>query len=457
MSEPFQEDGYVWEPGSEERAVAQLRFDPDHGTELTLINAPWAVEVGKQWDVLHGESLWGQPWSLFDVGCRSSQQAANSRSACEADTLITGIHADSEAQIAFTDLALGCHGMREWLTQGRQGRDSALTRPADANEDFWGMLQASAEGVELLFHVNAIKSGGRYRQHFEATAVLQLKAPTPLTLTQWLEHWVTQVQDLMVFGMRWPSSTISLSGIRAGAVGPNGLPFDVKMHAPWHPRVPDLKPGAYLGRALLPANAVDDIGALITQWFALHRELGDAAQLFFGTINDRDLPALNRMLNLLAFAETYHRRRFDEPPLAEEEHDTLSTQMLDELPSRREHDVYAGRLRYANAQSQRQRVRWLVTRAATSDPRLEEVKRALVDSLIETRNHLTHFDPPNEWVSTTSYGYALLAAALEFVLEANILLDLGLTEEQVQECLAHGHGWDDPIPELPTDEAPGRA
>lgn len=36
------------------------------------------------------------------------------------------------------------------------------------------------------------------------------------------------------------------------------------------------------------------------------------------------------------------------------------------------------------------------------------------------------------------------------------MLDLDLDEERVQECLAHGHGWDDPIPELPVDEAPGR-
>lgn len=318
------------------------------------------------------------------------------------------------------------------------------------------MCQASAEGVELLFHVNAIKSGDWYRQHFEATAVLQLKSPTPLSLTQWLERWVTPIQDLMVFGMRQPSSTISLSGIHAGAVGPNGLPFDVKVHALWHPRVPDLLWAVYQGRAILPANAVDDIGELIAQWFALHRKLGNAAQLFFGTINDRDLPALNRMLNLLAFAETYHRRRFDEPPLAEAEHDALSKQMLAGLPSQRECDVYAGRLLHANAQSQRQRVRWLITRAASADSRLE-VKRALVDSLTETRNHLTHFDAPNEWVANTSYGYALLAAALEFVLEANILLDLGLTEEQVQHGLTQGHGWDDPIPQLPANGAPGRA
>src|ERR1035437_952880 len=456
MSESFDEDGFLWEPGSEDRAPAHLRFDPDYGTELTVINAPWAVEAGARWEVLHGESLWGQPWSLFSVRCLSSQQAANTRSRCDASTLITGVHADSEAEIAFSELSLRCHGMREWLTQGRRDRENALKRPEGATDDLWGLLHATAEGVGMLFHVNAMKSGDWYRQHSEATAVLQLKSPTPLSRPVWLEGWVTQVQALIFFGRRPPSSTISVSGIRAGAIGPNGLPFDVKVHQVWHPRVTELSWAAYQGRALLSANAVDDLGDLMTRWFALHRELGDTAQFFFGTINDHDLPAVNRMLNLLAFAETYHRRRFNELPLAEEEHDALSKEMLDGLPSQRERDVYSGRLQHANAQSQRQRVRWLVARAATADPRLEEVKKALVDSLIETRNHLTHFDPPNEWVSTTSYGYALLAAALEFVLEANVLLDLGLNEKRVQECLAHGHGWDDPIPELPIDEAPGR-
>lgn len=461
MSETFDQDGYVWEPGSEDRASAHVRFDPESGTVLTLINAPWALDVGKRWQVLHGESLWGQPWSFFDIRCFSSQQtpgmSANSRSVCDAATFITGVHAKNEAEIAFSDLSLNCHGMREWLTQGRRDRDNALTRPQDARDDFWGMVNADAEGVTLLFHVNAIKSGDWYRQHFEATAVLQLKSPAPLTLTQWVEQWVTQVRDLMVFGMRFPSAIISLSGIHAGVVGPNGLPFDVKVYRPWRPHVPTMNWAAYQGRALLPANAVDDIGELLERWFALHHELGDAAQFFFGTLNDRDLPAVNRMLNLLAFAETYHRRKFDEPPLADDEHTILSKEMLAGLHSQRERDVYSGRLEHANTQSQRQRVRWLVTRAATADPRLEDVNKPLVSSLIETRNHLTHFDPPNEWVSTTSYGYSLLAAALEFVLEANILLDLGLNETQVQECLAHGHGWDDPIPELPSDEAPGRA
>ena len=361
-----------------------------------------------------------------------------------------------EDEVAFTDLYLRCHGMREWLTLGCDNRPSVLNRGESTDENFWGSVHATAEGVELLFHVSAIGSVSWYGQHSEVTAALQLKSPQPLSLTQWREQWVAHVQDLMVFGMRHTSATIAVSGTDAGAVATNGRPYDVKIYEPWRPHVSELGWAIYKGRALLPANAVDDVGDLLERWFALQRELGDAAQFFFGTINDRDLPAVNRMLNLLAFAETYHRRKYDEPPLGEEQHNTFREDMLSQLPSQSERDIYDSRLQHANAQSQRQRVRWLITRVATADPRLDDVKKALVNSLIETRNHLTHFDPPNEWVSNTSYGYALLAAALEYVLEGNILLDLGLDEERVQECLSQGHGWDDPIPELPIDEAPGR-
>jgi hypothetical protein len=110
MSEPIEEDGYVWELGSNDRASARLRFDPKHGTKLTLINAPWALEFRQQWDALHGESLWGVPWSLFGVASPGPQQmpglTANTRSECTAVKLITGIHAAHEDEIAFSDLAL---------------------------------------------------------------------------------------------------------------------------------------------------------------------------------------------------------------------------------------------------------------------------------------------------------------------------------------------------------------
>lgn len=64
-------------------------------------------------------------------------------------------------------------------------------------------------------------------------------------------------------------------------------------------------------------------------------------------------------------------------------------------------------------------------------------------------------DGESQWVTTTPFGHSVLPATLEYVIEANILRDLGLDEESVGRCLRTGHGWDDPIPELPGRRSTG--
>lgn len=69
VSKPFEEDGFVWPPGDDQRSVAHVRSDPKLGTDITLINAAWSVSADTgHWPVLHGESLWAAPWTLLDVG-----------------------------------------------------------------------------------------------------------------------------------------------------------------------------------------------------------------------------------------------------------------------------------------------------------------------------------------------------------------------------------------------------
>lgn len=460
MSKPYEEDGYLWEPGQEQgRASAHVAFDPGFGTRITIIDAKWAGDVASHWAVLHGESLWGQQWTLFEVRGQPAQKTPwrsdHSRTEASAWRLVTGGHFGTEEDIELTTLQLRCHGMREWLTQGRRDRASALHKPDDAPDDFWGSVRATAGGVRAVFSVAWVGGGDWYRHHKEANATLQLESDEPLSLSAWLHDWVTPTQDLLLFAMRHPTATISLSGHDARTASSESGPIHVEVLEAWT-TLPTQMWTAYMGRALLPANAVDNPSDLLGRWFTLREELGDAAQLFFATLNDRGLPSVNRLLNVLAFAESYHRRRHNEPPLTAEQHDACRAAMLGALASGKERDVYDSRLQHANAQSQRQRIRWLVKRAATADHRLLDLSKPLVSSLIETRNRLTHFEGDGPWVTTTVFGYSLLAAALEYVLEANLLLDLGLAAGVVAECLAEGHGWDDPLPELPHDEAPGR-
>lgn len=119
--------------------------------------------------------------------------------------------------------------------------------------------------------------------------------------------------------------------------------------------------------------------------------------------------------------------------------------MLDVLPaSGNAKTHYGDRLRHANSQSQRQRIRWLIERASTADDRLADHARSVTARLVGWRNDHTHLG--SESTTPPLDDLLLLNEVLSYVIEANILLDLGISEEDARYCLAHGYVWDDPIP-----------
>ena len=331
MTKSLDEDGFVWQPGSEQRSLARLRFDPEQGIDIVLLNADWSVgeDVG-YWPTLHGESLWGTPWTLFEV--RRSRYAGagghtgNSRTECDASTLFVGVHAKSEDDVELGLLQVRLRGLREWLTATRPARPSPLARPETADESLHGMLWTTVGDTELDFTVVAPSASGRRGAlPSELMASVQVHAQEPLSLSQWLDRWLVPLRNLLVFATREQSVIESLRGVDADG-------NDVVVYETWRPMVQE-RPSAFHQRDLLPAAAVGDVGEFLRRWLALHEELGAATQFLFGTLNDRDLPAVNRLLNMLAFAETYHRSKHDEPPLSVDEDAAFRKAMLSQLPT----------------------------------------------------------------------------------------------------------------------------
>jgi hypothetical protein len=104
---------------------------------------------------------------------------------------------------------------------------------------------------------------------------------------------------------------------------------------------------------------------------------------------------------------------------------------------------YRLELKYANRQSQRERMRWLVERAE-----LETWPRSLAAKIVsrccDTRNWLTHWGEKGRHVVGDA-DLAELTRQLTFVIEANLLDDLLKDDEQVCQCLALGYVWDSPF------------
>jgi hypothetical protein len=75
----------------------------------------------------------------------------------------------------------------------------------------------------------------------------------------------------------------------------------------------------------------------------------------------------------MAFSEGYHRTFHDDPPLPDNLHRELSRRMLEAIePEHR--SVYEAPLTYANQQTQRQRLKFLIGRASAAVPALADPK-----------------------------------------------------------------------------------
>src|SRR5437763_14381 len=98
----------------------------------------------------------------------------------------------------------------------------------------------------------------------------------------------------------------------------------------------------------------------------------------------------SRLLLLTACAEGYHRVLHDDPPFEPEAHKELVKDMIAALPEDDDtRDHYRQRLHFANSQSQRERIRWLIERAAEADDRLQGQARAVTRQLVAWRNSQT--------------------------------------------------------------------
>ncbi len=461
--------GTWWAPTQEGVQAEGTVTAPAEGLVwVDLGSDPWQAVGGArpiEPRTLYGRGTSGEPMSLLGVrfiGGQKALQGQRARVRYLVDTLIVGALAETEDDVFVDSVRVSFRGLREWLMGGtsRIGTPLPLVRPtppADNNDappttgDWVRSLPLEIGDVEMLAFVASSPSwSGRFRVLYETKAWLQLRAEQPMTLAQWREAWVEPLRDLVLFGTREQSVVLSLSG-QAQDLGHSQVRVfrapDASIAAPDHVE--------YHQRDLLPAGiwGEDGLALLVDRWRNLHHSIGAVARALFEVWNTPDMPPLTRLLRLASCAEGYHRALHDEPPFTEQDHDDMVAAMMASLPQKTAiRDHYRTPLRYANSQSQRKRIRWLTDRAAVVDDRLARRSPDLTDRLVGWRNEQTHLDVE---VTTPPFDdLLLLNAVLTYVLEANVLLDLGIGDNTLR-CLSLGHVWDDPVPAWLVSESPG--
>ena len=468
-------DGWFWFPPARERAFGTIELRP-RDLRLTLRDSARPQGAWREWAVIHGESLDGKELTILGAFVTSRNDYANYDHNVERyrfNALLIGAHVLDGAELVFKRGVFHLRGLREWMSSDWHGRAPyaferlvaapprglrrrfaawRARRQDDSDPDeLPHPLEVSLPGATLKLAYERSEGGTRFEEQtiYDASAVVELD--TALPLDRWREEWGRPLLDLIVFATREQVvverfDAIVFDNRLAEAVHP-AIRRVASNHV-WarreievvRPHVVDVRERGIrpYEHMLLPLGALaKDAPAKIARYFELYRALGRTAAFFFVVLNARTIHEENRLLNLMAFAEGYHRTFHDAPPLIDEVHERLKGDMLAAI-EKQYRRVYEAPLTYANQQTQRQRLKFLIGRAATAVPTLADRKNAFRDALVATRNQYTHQGERQPNVIDDADLHDHVERFIE-VLEVNLLLDLGVDAGDIRELHAQAH------------------
>ncbi len=434
---PFQLQGFWWEAEGdpEGRSYGLLRYAPDTGITLELVDDRGRHSSDSDDTAsrdLHGVTTDGVPCTVFDalnVNSTVKFPSGLQRREWQSSVLAYGAWLRGWASVPVSSVVVEWRGLTEWITRpsrGVGGGQRGLSPDSD-HVTFEVDGATVSLGLERTSRRTSLEHVGRW------SGTVRVDTPEPVAMTDFSSRYLTPLRDLIIFGTSEETAidTLMLSGLD------EGLPDDASARSQvewvvWDSARPLTPRRTLYKHMLLPLSAWgDEAGSYLERWVELHRQLGKAASLLFATLNNRPPHIENWFLNLVGFAEVYHRTMRNAPPLPAQEHETAVAAMLKALPDERLRKHYETRLEHAGEQGFRSRLKDLFRRAEGSLTEVETWRKdKLPDRLIDTRNNLTHRAGEGD---ETLEGGDLFGAGrrLLVVLQVNLMLDLAMAPELV--------------------------
>jgi hypothetical protein len=474
----------------------ELSFKEGEGAALRVFGSRQAsLSEPTRWvQALHGTTLGGQDMSLLDAALFQHQDhlwggdEMPTSQEWRSHTLIVGMHVDREDDLKFSTATFRVAGLEAWLAEqwggppffsapprvpsGRSRRARRGRARITGRRKVWrrrpemvqrtrvlsrlreyrpvGRIGGRVEDARIIATLGEHRNiEGRFREVIERTANFQVDLDSPLGLGQWERRWVFPLQDMLILCTGRESPIASMTAhfrveapafMRPALRDRRTLPATVSIY---RSSMRASTPGGRYERMPLPRNAlVCDGSRFLREWFRLYRRIERAAPFFFATLDEHSQWLDNQLLNLTAFAEAYHERIHDRPRFDPELNDRLVEELLGRIDDPEARDAWREKTVYAAKMTQRKRLTELVSWAKWVVPALDRFPK-LVAQLIDTRNHLTHFGPRTKWV-VVDHELVRAVQRLVVVLQANLLLDIGGSDEAVALAIARGY-WRSPV------------
>lgn len=468
--EAFELETFWWPPDTDGRSRdadsrpsshGTLHFTPDHGVELTvfdLLSDPNPLGPLSRLPTLFGETLDHKPCVLFDaLPLKQSGPlfGAHHRLVLRAHQFVLGEHVTSADAVESTVFDVRLRGLREWLTTPlRVGPGRA--RLGLSREETPEGLSIDLPGAQLTLGFDWSECGDQVTEE-HATATFSFEEPVPLE--RFYADWLQPLQDLVLLATREQSVLESLRlhryderraeqvhpAIRVAASSDYWNSWNLEVVRTPNVRLRPPRQSEY--EQMLPASALaDDLEGRLARWYELRWQLREAGTSFFTNLNQDSTPVNRRLLETMSFAESYHHLRHSgKAPLPKKEHRHLRDLMLDQIDDHPERERYRRALDYANRPDSVERIADLFASACSVDFAVDVQQQTLPGQLVATRNYLTHWGKRTTKV-LDGVGRFYGVRRLMVVLQANLLLDLGLPSDVVKACIDQSYlttVWED--------------
>ena len=436
---PLVIEGYFWLPDNQHRFYGKIDYDAAAGVRLHFFDTNLT-----RWDrggpqgpgkiaVLHGEELAGRPLTLLAVYLTNWSYQGFGRDGGDsidafAETVLQGIHVGDKQELAGPLVTSSLRGLREFLIGGMVDGGPLSVPDEDLAADT--LPVDLGEGASLLLVANRRHRFDRNRKDADIVASAQWSLDPAMPISRLERDYLQPLQDLILFATRSQSYVTSLT-----VQFESGEPLSVKVLQRAYPRPRETREVYALA---LNLRNHEDPAALIAAWYELRRKVGPVWSLFFAAFDRSESLLEDRLLGLLSFAEGYDRALRPKAPLSEAEENAAKDAIKTALPDKRVRAIYKGAINHANTKTLRERLGFLVANTVSALDWWDLDADLLRDELYDTRNWLIHWGERGKHVVEDSQGLADLVRRLIVVLYVNLLLELGLNEEEAANVVASG-------------------
>ncbi len=461
--ESFNEKGKFWLPKNKDRKISgNLKFDPNEGAKLELDDS---LEVNS-FDVTKSEEngfsqlspkfinpkiilgrVNGKPVTLYNscqfaapIFLSNFQESLKSvESHFDVDKIFLGHNFQKEEDIKFErldviysdlDYWVGCTGLKEKFR-----KDSRDYNSVQWEYEYPPEIRVNVNSVQMAINFGFNRELTPFKLVFKQYSFIQIEPIIAIHFNDYLEI-INHLQDFFSFAVGRAVYPLKIQGTTRKD-DPRKFEIDINY------RTNSVIPSTIKYPRDMFFTLKDIHGSFeesLNNWFKKSEQLEIIRELYFSTIYTQGLPLELLFLNYIRALELYHRRILKGSYLSIEEYEPIMEKIVNSISGvNRDHkDSLKNRIKYGYEFSLRTRLKKIFEINENLFGLAFTDKNTFIEDVVVTRNYYTHYDENDKKRALTETDELYeLTLKLKFILEACILVELGISEIEIRKFVTN--------------------